>query len=80
MRQSAEQMAVVVKGVRYGPASSLNVDERMDEVFKSAMFVDPVDKFQRKTNLPKPSATSSIGPSALVLFQPYCAATAYVGR
>jgi hypothetical protein len=47
MRQSTEQMAVVVKDVRDGPASSLILDKRMHEVLKSTMFVDPMNKFQK---------------------------------
>ena len=48
MRQSTEQMSVVVKDVCDGPASSLILDQRMDEFLKSTICVDPVDKFQSK--------------------------------
>ena len=48
MRSSHDQTALVVKGVCDGPASSLILDERMDEVLKSSMFAEPVDTFQKK--------------------------------
>ena len=77
MRQLTEHMAVVVKDVRDGPTCSLILDQRVDEVLKFTMFVDPVDKFQKK-NLAQ--AWGASGPSELWILQPSCAAPKYVGQ
>ena len=55
-------------------------DQRVDEVLKSIMFVDPVGKFQKKNLAQAWRHVEKRAPSELWLFQPSCAALAHVGR
>ena len=75
MRQSTEQMSVVVQDV-----PSLLLDQRMYEIAKSTMLVDPVAKFHKKNFAQAWRHVEHRAPSELSLLQPYCAAPADVGR